>query len=38
LLRQGENPPEQSMMLVGNSSPIGVFEGKLIPSIPLLDE
>ncbi|KAH3776916.1 hypothetical protein DPMN_178350 [Dreissena polymorpha] len=34
---QGESPPEQSMMLAGNSSLIGVFEGKLIPSIPLLD-
>ena len=34
---QGESPPEQSMMLNGNSSLIGVFEGKLIPSIPLLD-
>ncbi|KAH3741241.1 hypothetical protein DPMN_047962 [Dreissena polymorpha] len=28
---QGESPPEQSMMLAGNSSLIGVFEGKLIP-------
>ncbi|KAH3800345.1 hypothetical protein DPMN_153978 [Dreissena polymorpha] len=37
LLLQGENPPEQSMMLAGNSFLIGVFEGKLIPSIPLLD-
>ncbi|KAH3886866.1 hypothetical protein DPMN_010879 [Dreissena polymorpha] len=37
LLLQGENPPEQSVMLAGNSSLIGVLEGKLIPSIPLLD-
>ena len=34
---QGENP-ERSMRLVGNSSLSGVYEGKLIPSIPLLDE
>ncbi|KAH3890225.1 hypothetical protein DPMN_014298 [Dreissena polymorpha] len=34
---QGENPPEQSMMLAGSSSLTGVFEGKLIPLIPLLD-
>ncbi|KAH3862933.1 hypothetical protein DPMN_025908 [Dreissena polymorpha] len=37
LLLQGEGPPEQSMMLDGNSSLIGVFERKVIPSIPLLD-
>ncbi|KAH3783207.1 hypothetical protein DPMN_161139 [Dreissena polymorpha] len=37
LLLQGETPPEQSMMLAGNSSLIGVFEGILIPSIPLQD-
>ncbi|KAH3820696.1 hypothetical protein DPMN_122444 [Dreissena polymorpha] len=37
LLRQEGSPPEQSMMLAGNSSLIGVFEGRLIPSIPLLD-
>ena len=35
---QGENPLDRSMTLVGNSSLSGVYEGKLIPSIPLLDE
>ena len=35
---QGENPLERSMMLVGNSSQSGVYKGKLIPSIPLLDK
>ncbi|KAH3854023.1 hypothetical protein DPMN_096562 [Dreissena polymorpha] len=28
---------QQSTMLAGSSSQTGVFEGKLIPSIPLLD-
>ncbi|KAH3891080.1 hypothetical protein DPMN_015169 [Dreissena polymorpha] len=37
LLLQGENPPQQSIMLAVNSSLIGVFEGKWIPSIPLLE-
>ncbi|KAH3877748.1 hypothetical protein DPMN_001626 [Dreissena polymorpha] len=37
LLWLGGSPPEQSMMLAGNSSLIGVYEGRLIASIPLLD-
>ena len=34
----GEDPLEWSMTLVGNSSLSGVYEGKLILSIPLLDQ